>query len=670
MAGSGEIIIGGKRFNIGWPTVNFMDDRNFNAHTEACVNPSQACPQGIFPFAQYRSPAQRAAGLPGTSRKMRYRWRHIGEHTFAAAQAAIKQFVVHLDGCADAEMCFNVLHNERGLSCHFLIDNDGTIYQTLDLVACAFHAAGLNETSIGVELANRGDAKKFPGFYDKARYRKHPRDVVTCTIHNDRYLAYSFTEAQYGAMAALGLELSKLLPNIKLEFPMKDGKPHWSVMPNLSFKKFQGYLGHYHIEGRKWDPGPWDWQRFMRTIRGRRSFPIGLPARENKPEMPSDPAELAAATGAYYANNEQEGEGGGFFPVGPLQRYRLWHGGVHLHAPEGTPLVAPLQGQVVAARMGDYDEAIGSTNFVLIRHEIKVALPPPQAGDVALEFYSLYFHLAAQNDEKSAPKWLSSEGFGDPEPGSLVVFDTPEPVQAGDVIGHVGVAGPIELREAQIHFEIFSIDHTAIAKLNDDKFTWTVIDGSASRRLCTHKDIVPAIDTKKKDGELQHDEVFDYFRQNPDAERMRKVVTYHMSEWTDGDWEQELAALKDLKLKPKQIDELINAQVRPTLWLSQAAEKLKLPSDGMLYTYHPITFLAWLHEKLEAQSKGEASDVKVASADDIANATVGKGMTDFDDVHGDSMVTDDDVAELVEEKPLELEDLIDGYGDDEKDKTN
>jgi N-acetylmuramoyl-L-alanine amidase len=659
--GSGEIVIGGKRFNIGWPVVNFMDDRNFNAHTEACVNPSQVCPGGIFPFAQYRSPKQRAAGQSATMRKMRYRWRRISEHTYSAAQAVIKQFVVHLDGCADAEMCFNVLHNERGLSCHFLIDNDGTIYQTLDLIACAFHAAGLNESSIGVELANRGDAKKFPGFYDKPRYKKWPRDVVTCSIHNDRYLAYSFTDEQYGAMSALGLALSKLLPNIKLEFPMKDGKPHWTLVPD--FKRYQGYMGHYHIEVQKWDPGPWDWQRFMRTIRGRRSFPLGITARGDKAEMPSDPAELEAAAVAYYANNEQEGEGGGFFPVGPLEHYRLWHGGVHMHAAEGSPVVAPLQGYVVAARMGDYLDTIGSTNFVLIRHDIKVA-------GSALEFYSLYYHLFHETDDKQkAPKWMSSEGYGDPQPGTVVIFETPEPVQAGDIIGHVGLAGPDAMREPQLHFEIFAAEHGPVAKLNDEKFTWTVIDGSASRRLCTHKDIVPAIDTKKKDGEIQHDELFSYFRENPDAERMRKVVTYHMSEWTEGQWEQELANLKDLKLKPKQLEALVAEQITPALWWSAPlAEKLKLPSDGMIYTYHPLTFLTWLHEKLEHESKAEASDVKIASADDIRNAKEGKGMIDLDDVNGDSMIEESEVAELENIKPLELEDLIDGYGDDEDKK--
>ena len=51
---------------------------------------------------------------------------------YDAVKSVIKQFVIHHDGCASADMCFNVLQNERGLSCHFLIDNDGTIFQTIE----------------------------------------------------------------------------------------------------------------------------------------------------------------------------------------------------------------------------------------------------------------------------------------------------------------------------------------------------------------------------------------------------------------------------------------------------------------------------------------------------------------------------------------------------------
>ena len=40
-------------------------------------------------------------------------------------------FVVHWDVCLSSRSCFNILQN-RGLSVHFLIDNDGTIFQIMD----------------------------------------------------------------------------------------------------------------------------------------------------------------------------------------------------------------------------------------------------------------------------------------------------------------------------------------------------------------------------------------------------------------------------------------------------------------------------------------------------------------------------------------------------------
>src|SRR5690349_20681918 len=38
----------------------------------------------------------------------------------AAVQQTIRQFVIHWDGMYSSRSCFDVLHNERGLSCHFL----------------------------------------------------------------------------------------------------------------------------------------------------------------------------------------------------------------------------------------------------------------------------------------------------------------------------------------------------------------------------------------------------------------------------------------------------------------------------------------------------------------------------------------------------------------------
>ena len=67
-------------------------------------------------------------------------------------------FVCHWDVCLSSKSCYKVLEN-RGLSVHFLIDNDGTIYQTMDINDVAYHAGSRtwNNKSIGVEISNSYD---------------------------------------------------------------------------------------------------------------------------------------------------------------------------------------------------------------------------------------------------------------------------------------------------------------------------------------------------------------------------------------------------------------------------------------------------------------------------------------------------------------------------------
>ena len=47
-------------------------------------------------------------------------------------QQVVDQFVIHFDVCGTSRRCFEVLQDKRGLSVHFMLDIDGTIYQTLD----------------------------------------------------------------------------------------------------------------------------------------------------------------------------------------------------------------------------------------------------------------------------------------------------------------------------------------------------------------------------------------------------------------------------------------------------------------------------------------------------------------------------------------------------------
>ena len=104
----------------------------------------------------------------------------------AELQQPISQLVLHFDGCVNSRSCFKSMHNRTrpsgagcGLSAHFMIDADGTIYQTLDLVERAFHAEEANSGSVGVEICNRGrvDRSEWPKL--PAEYRTRPTRTVT-----------------------------------------------------------------------------------------------------------------------------------------------------------------------------------------------------------------------------------------------------------------------------------------------------------------------------------------------------------------------------------------------------------------------------------------------------------------------------------------------------------
>ncbi len=86
-------------------------------------------------------------------------------------------FVNHWDVCLSAESCEKVL-NRRGVSVHFCIDNDGTIYQLLDTQHKAWHAGisngvGGNSNGIGVEISN-AYYLKYQDWYVKHGFGERP----------------------------------------------------------------------------------------------------------------------------------------------------------------------------------------------------------------------------------------------------------------------------------------------------------------------------------------------------------------------------------------------------------------------------------------------------------------------------------------------------------------
>jgi N-acetylmuramoyl-L-alanine amidase len=203
--------------------------------------------------------------------------------------------VIHYDAVGSAERCFRALHDNRGLSVHFLLDLDGTIYQTLDLREKAFHARDANDWSVGVEIANigghstpkllqewygrdeEGDVRNL--FPERARLGRQLRrdyvarparqELIAGTIHRTKLVQYDYTKAQYESLMRLAAGLSAVFPRITLDAPRdRQGNVLTTALPERSRASFEGIVGHCHLDEKKYDPGPaFDWDVVLRGAR-------------------------------------------------------------------------------------------------------------------------------------------------------------------------------------------------------------------------------------------------------------------------------------------------------------------------------------------------------------------------------------------------------------------
>ncbi len=645
---SGNIIVCGRAYNIGWKTVNYFDNPLFSAYYQGCFKGKEGGkPQSPFPFAP-------AKGLERALK--RYRERRLmggSRNDLRRLQDILRQFVVHHDGCATSETCFHVLHDERGLSVHFLIDNDGTIYQTLDLVDGAYHAAGVNEISIGVELCNRGQVElDGPDFYKK-KFGIN-RNVEEIVVHNTRYRMWAYTPEQYMAMEALGKALARLFPNLPQVFPEWNNYvlPTWMAEP----RGFAGYLGHYHITNNKWDPGAFNFKWLAQKIRSR-SVWFSCLDRDSEckgaPEIEDDAARAEQQAQGLYKNNEEDSMGG-YFPVGPFGRSRLWHGGIHLNYNEGTPIFNPFPGRVVALKYAD-DVPIGSANFVLMRHGFRLA------GKEAI-FFILYFHIQREDPKQPRMSWMAG---ADKAPwweavqrGEVAYPDFD--LGGGEVIGHVGHAGPPGSLEGQMHVEVMSAKDLA-ADLEPGYFK--SIEGGGSGPFCEVGEIISAIDKPKGrgDGQLSEAELRAFFQRDATRTELRKLAVHSRSEWgASADYEAALLRSKEFKGMTKVArSRLFRDQIEPTLWYTEdLAQRVGLPKDYIVWHYHPVRFIAWMNGQLKKQATVTAV-IQVNSGPAAA-----KVLDDRDSLEGFTDEEDEMSAEA--SRRLGLEELANGYPEEKQ----
>ncbi|TVR51005.1 MAG: N-acetylmuramoyl-L-alanine amidase [Puniceicoccaceae bacterium] len=310
-----EILVAGEFFRIGTPVVLWIDpggydayrvERRFSPLGEAGWESSREAVRGL------RTPNRFGLRREGLSPEEIERVRG-GGWNLELLQRVVDQFVIHYDATGTSRETFRVLHDVVGLSCHFLLDLDGTLYQTLDLKERAWHATTSNSRSVGVEIANVGSypvdgdnpfstwyardagggtritlpdhlgdgGLRTPGFVA----RPARPDPVTGPIHGREVTQYDFTPEQYEALIRLTAALCRIFPLLACDYPRDaDGKLVTGRLPDDELAAFRGLIGHYHIQSNKIDPGPaFDWDR---VLDGARELLQSPPPRPTAPSRP------------------------------------------------------------------------------------------------------------------------------------------------------------------------------------------------------------------------------------------------------------------------------------------------------------------------------------------------------------------------------------------------
>ncbi|MEM6672792.1 MAG: peptidoglycan recognition family protein [Planctomycetota bacterium] len=289
-----SIVACGEKLYVGAPVVLWTDPMGYSAystdlHFERPPLTTKTPPPGKLRYAPGRTDRQTGRVLV-----------HPKDGELVALQRCVDMFVVHYDVCGTSQTCFKVLHDRRALSVHFMIDVDGTIYQTLDLRDTAWHASQTNTRSVGVEIAQigayplneKGDRTLAawyapgedgpiltlpkppgelgvltPGFQGRPA---RPRRIVG-EVQGERLQQYDFTAEQYDSLVKLTATLCRNLPLIEPDGPRDGaGRIRKARLSEQQEAEFHGIVGHYHVSSQKTDPGPaFDWEPFLAQVRTR-----------------------------------------------------------------------------------------------------------------------------------------------------------------------------------------------------------------------------------------------------------------------------------------------------------------------------------------------------------------------------------------------------------------
>lgn len=290
-----EIIVAGQLFHTGTRVVTWMDPNGYDAYrVERRFAPfdQSTWETSKVAVAALTTPNRYGLRKQGLTDAQIERVRG-GGWDLALLRERVDQFVMHFDAAGTSRQCFRVLHDHRCLSVHFMLDLDGTIYQTLDLKERAWHATTSNTRSVGIEIANigafaPGQQRMFEEWYQRDD-TGWPRVVIPARVGDAGLLTpnfiarparpepvlgpvqgrslqqYDLTPEQYAALIRLTATLCKVFPNLRCDYPKgADGSLITRKLPDAELDQYQGILGHYHIQSNKVDPGPaFQWEHVI-----------------------------------------------------------------------------------------------------------------------------------------------------------------------------------------------------------------------------------------------------------------------------------------------------------------------------------------------------------------------------------------------------------------------
>ena len=179
----------------------------------------------------------------------------------------IRYFVNHWDVCLSSTSCQRVL-DKRGISVHFLIDNDGTIYQTMDIQHAAWHAGSerTNRPSIGVEITN-AYYPKYQERYVKNGHGERPI-LKDAWVHGHKLEPFlGFYPKQIEALKALW-EAVHTAADIPYETPLNQfGNTSTKYEQQVAYGKYKGFVSHYHISKGKIDCAGLDIKTLLNEVK-------------------------------------------------------------------------------------------------------------------------------------------------------------------------------------------------------------------------------------------------------------------------------------------------------------------------------------------------------------------------------------------------------------------